>query len=393
MPSIDPEERLPPADDELLDRLVPGPSARRRVMVTLAIALLAWSLLVLPSEGFQSSFNDWRHTEDLQGQPRTLDAPFARRDQAAVVALGDGRVLVWGGRSTTADSGAVYDPATGDRQDLPPAPGPSRFAAAAVWTGQEAIIWGGSTGSGDIDAGGVTWNPTTGSWRSLPPAPVGLARARAVAFDGGVLFAGGRQSGVASAPTSLWLDLADGTWTQIPAPLTVINTAWSGGQLLATGPSGLSFGHQPASGWAVVAFDVRTLTWTSYADPLVTEWMALAVGDDGTVSAVTLEALNEPLRAYVWSGARWDLVAQSERSADGVVTIEYIGYPPVTVWTGEQLLLGGEGGLAGWDPGQRIFSHQVNQAFRTFGGTAVWTGEQLVAPVSQSTPGWAFTPT
>lgn len=382
-----------PVDDELLDQLVPGPSAVRRVLMILVVSVLGFGLLVAPSEGFQASYNDWRHTEDLSGEAQLLDAPVGLRTQAAVVALGDGRVLVWGGRGVTADSGVVYDPATGDWEDLPQAPGPSRFAAAAVWTGQEAVIWGGSTAeaSFDFDPGGVAWNPTSRTWRTLPPAPVGLMGARAVAFDGGVLLMGGRQQRFPSEPTSLWLDLVAGTWTQIAAPLEVVNTAWLGEQLLATGPPGLEPGRQPASGWAVAAFDPDTRSWTPYAASLVTGWMALAVADDGTVSAVTHEALNDPLRAYVWTGSRWDLAAESKRGADGLVTIEYVGYPPVAAWTGEQLLLGGNGGLTSWDPERKVFAHRGGGPFHTFGGSAVWTGEHLVAPVNQSTSGWIFT--
>lgn len=382
----------PPADEELLDQLVPGPSPLRQVLVLLAVALLGFGLLVVPGDDFQSSFNDWRHTEELAGQVRVLDGGLQGRQQGAVVALGDDQVLVWDGRGLSADSGAVYDPVTGTWSDLPPAPGPSRFSAAAVWTGQEAIIWGGSTAETfDVDPGGVAWNPTTATWRTLPPAPVGLMAARAVAFDGGILFAGGEQQVLPNEPTSLWLDLTTGAWTAIDTPLAVVNTAWLGDRLLATGPGALGPGRQPASGWPVVAFDPGTRTWTPYADPLLTEWMALAVAEDGTVSAVTLEALNDPLRAHVWTGSRWELAAESSRSANGLILIEYVSYPPVVAWTGERLLVGGEGGLAGWDPERRVLSHRAGP-FRTFGGSAVWTGEHLVAPANQSGPGWAFTP-
>lgn len=380
-------------DEELLHQLVPGPSPLRQMLVLFAVALLGFGLLVVPSDDFQSSFNDWRHTEELAGQVRALDEQIGSREQAAVVALGDGRVMVWGGRGTTADSGAVYDPATRQWAGLPPAPGPSRFSAATAWTGQEAVIWGGSTSETfDFDPGGVAWNPTTRTWRTLPPAPVGLMGARAVALAGGVLVMGGEQQRIPSEPTSLWHDLATDTWTQIATPLSVVNTARLGDRLLATGPPALGPGRQPAAGWPVVAFDAGTRTWTPYANPLVTDWMTLAVADDGTVSAVTLEALNDPLRAYAWSGSRWDLLAESQRSANGLVTIEYVSYPPVASWTGEQLLLGGEAGLTGWDPEGQVLSHRADSTFHTFGGSAVWTGEHLVAPSSQAGSGWVFTP-
>jgi hypothetical protein len=381
------------AEAELLDQLVPGPSPLRRLLVLLAVGLLGFGLIVVPSDDFQGSFNDWRHTEELEGQVRALGGGVPGREQAAVVALGDGRVLVWGGRGQSSDSGAVYDPDDGSWTDLPPAPGPGRFSAAAVWTGEEALIWGGSTSSTfDFEPGGVAWNPATQTWRTLPPAPVGLMGARAVALDDGVLITGGSPQQLSSTPPSLWLDLAADTWTPVETPLSVVNTASLGDRLLATGPPALGPGRQRATGWPVAVFDPATPAWTPFADPIVADWTALAVTDAGAVTAVTREALNDPLRAYVWSGSRWDLAAESQLSAKGLVTVEHVMYPPVAAWTGEQLLIGGEGGLTGWDPDRRVLAHRREQAFHTFGGSAVWTGEHLVAPANQSGTGWVLTP-
>ena len=234
-----------------------------RAVVVAASLVLGFAFVVAPNEGFQQGWNDWRHTQDLGGQLRALDGPLEMRAQPATVALGDAGVLIWGGRTLTSDSGAVYDPRT-DRWDrLPPAPGPSRFAAASVWTGEEAVIWGGSTDSRrfDFDPGGIAWNPGTRTWRTLPPAPVGLMGARAASFPGGLLFAGGNAPSYPSDPVSLWLDSRSGQWTQIPVPLVVQTTTWYGDTLLATGPPTDQPGRQPAAGWPVLAFDPTSLSW------------------------------------------------------------------------------------------------------------------------------------
>lgn len=376
--------------------LVPGASRRRQLLVATVVLVAFFALVVEPGISWRAWYNDWRNTAALGGDLQRIDGPLELRSQAATVALGDGRVLIWGGRSTTSESGAIYDPATGAWEDLPPAPGPSRFGAAAVWTGEEAVIWGGSTsGTFDFDPGGVAWDPVERTWRELPPAPVGLMGARAVAFPDGVLFAGGTQQSFAPDPVSLWLE--DGTWTVVPAPLSVVNTAWDGKRLIGTGPGALTMGHQAMghqgrTGWPVVAFDSERLAWEQVAGPLDTEWMAIAVADDGTLSAVTREQVYAPLRAYEWTGERWEKVAETRAGADGVVAIDVFSHPPVTVWTGERLLVGGEGGLTAWDPSARRFSTRSDRRFRTFGGAAVWTGSSVVALSGQSSEGWVWTP-
>ncbi|MGQ0743206.1 MAG: hypothetical protein ACT4OS_02490 [Acidimicrobiales bacterium] len=207
-----------------------------------------------------------------------------------------------------------------------------------------------------------------------------------------MLIAGGRSQMLPADPVSLWLDLERNSWTVVPAPVTVLGTVWDGKRLLATGPRALTAGHQEKTSWPVVAFDRGRLAWDEIARPIDTEWMALAVARNGTLSAVTLEGLNEPLRAYLWTGVEWNQVAETARGATGVVTIEIRSYPPVALWTGEQLLIGGNGGLTAWYPSSRRFATRSDARFRTFGGAAVWTGSAAVALSSQSSDGWIWRP-
>jgi hypothetical protein len=373
-----------------LSELVPGPSLRRQLLVGVSVAVIAFALVVAPQEGFQRRYNDWRHTRTLEGAAsRLARSPLSYRSLAATVALGDGRVLIWGGRNTSTESGHIYDPANDTWEHLPAAPGPPRSGAAAVWTGQEALIWGGANDN-ELDPGGIAFNPTTRTWRELPPAPFGLASARAISLDGGVLIAGGAKA--PSSTGSLWLDLDENTWTTVPAPLVAIHLLRDGARALATGPRALTMGPQAASGWPVFAFDPTRLAWEQVAGPLETEWMALAVADDGTLSAVTLEALNEPLRAYEWTGRDWDQVASTAKGARPVQTIEIRSYAPVTLWTGERLLVGGQSGLTSWDPSARRFATGDNPEVFIFGGTAVWTGSAAVALSNQNSFGWVWRP-
>ena len=243
-----------------------------------------------------------------------------------------------------------------------------------------------------FDPGGVAYDPATRQWRLLPPAPVGLYGARAVALPGGLLVSGGEQQRHPSPPVSLWLDERTGAWTEVPAPAAVVSGVVTGGRYVATGPPAPAPGRHTRSAWPVVAFDPETLTWHSDADPLLAEWAALTATADGRLSAVTLAGLNEPLRAYEWSGRAWEPVAETQRGARGIATIEIVGYPPVAAPADGRLLLGGAGALTSWDPQARVFAHRADPALQTFGGSAVWTGEHLVALANQTTEGWVFTP-
>jgi hypothetical protein len=387
------QDPVPPPTPSL-SQLVPGPSLRRQLLVGILVVILAFALVVAPQESFRRTFSDWRHngwrkTSTLEGGARKVNGPLGYRSQAATVALGDGRVLIWGGRAISTDSGDIYDPATGSWEHLPVAPGPPRYGAAAVWTGQEALIWGGWTNDA-LDPGGIAFNPSSGTWRELPAAPVELGAARAIALDGGVLIAGGQKA--PSKTVSLWLDLQANAWTVVPAPFAAINLLRDGARALATGPQALTVGRMPASGWPVFAFSPARMAWEQVAGPLDTEWMTLAVAGDGTLSAVTREGSNEPLRAYEWTGGAWHQVGVTAKGAYQVETIEIRSYAPVSLWTGKRILVGGDGGLTSWDPSARRFAARLDDVINTFGGTAVWTGSSAVALSSQNSLGWVWTP-
>jgi hypothetical protein len=365
----------------------------RRTLGVVVIAVLAGVMLMASNAGFRDWLHEWRHTDSIRGELRVVDGPLEMRSEAATVALGDGRVLIWGGRSLTADSGAIYDPRAGTWEQLPPAPGKGRFAAAAVWTGTEAVIWGGSVDSKrfELDPGGIAWNPTTRRWRTVPPAPVALMNARAAAFDKGILVAGGATLSNTNPRISLWLDNASGKWTRLRAPIDVVNTARRGRRLLATGPAASGTDSGRRAGWPVVAFDPDTVSWDPVASAVQAEWMAIAVAPDGGLSAVTA-GFNEPLRAYKWADHQWAEVARTRRGAGYVALTEPTAYPPATAWADGRLLLGGMQGLTSWDPSSRRFATQGYAQLRTFGGTAVWTGTALVALSHQTGEGWVWTP-
>lgn len=200
----------------------------------------------------------------------------------------------------------------------------------------------------------------------------------------------------------MWLDLATGTWTLVPAPVSVVNVVRDGNRVLATGPVSLHPGSQTtwwpsrsvgleASGWPVAAFDPARMAWEPVADPLETRWMALAVAGDGTLTAVTVAQLNDPLRAYELRGGAWHQVGETTRGAPPVWLTHVIRDPPVTLWTGRLLLVGANYGLTSWDPSARRFA-TTSLSVRNGEGLAAWSGSAVVALSNQAPAGWVWTP-
>lgn len=108
------------------------------------------------------------------------NAPTALYDAQAVwtgtqMAVWDGHSFLNGQSSTLA---ATYDPVKDAWQPMamsaavqPPQP---RYAATAVWTGNNALMWGGSGANGPAVQDGVSYDPQTNAWVSFtggnPPA-------------------------------------------------------------------------------------------------------------------------------------------------------------------------------------------------------------------------------
>ncbi|MBN1770459.1 MAG: hypothetical protein JXB32_04290 [Deltaproteobacteria bacterium] len=110
---------------------------------------------------------------DLWYSMSTTDAPSARGEARAVWT---GReMLVWGGAavgtlgsnpSSPLGDGAAYDPAADSWRPLGSGGAPAaRFQNAAVWTGSQMIVWGGtSAGSTPAFADGALYDPDLDAW-------------------------------------------------------------------------------------------------------------------------------------------------------------------------------------------------------------------------------------
>jgi hypothetical protein len=107
---------------------------------------------------------------------RIARSPLTARDRPQAVWT-DQELVVWGG-IPGADAGgadaAAYDPAKDRWRTIPNGPLTPRSNHIMVWTGREVLVWGGvANGTGDnFLADGAALDPATGLWTPLPKALV-----------------------------------------------------------------------------------------------------------------------------------------------------------------------------------------------------------------------------
>jgi hypothetical protein len=118
-------------------------------------------------------------------------APRERRDHVAVW-MGT-RMIVWGGESAQAalsdkNDGGAYDPVADLWEPIGQAGAPvAQVAATAVWTGQEMLIWGGLhslRGTYRAYANGGLYAPDQQAWSALPPVELAGRSSHSMVWTG-----------------------------------------------------------------------------------------------------------------------------------------------------------------------------------------------------------------
>ncbi|MGH2756530.1 MAG: Kelch repeat-containing protein, partial [Actinomycetota bacterium] len=148
--------------------------------------------------------------------------------------------------------GAAFDPSAGSWRSLPQAPTEGRFRHAAVWTGDEMIVWGGHDGYGEPLATGAAYDPVSDSWRELPPAPISGRDSPVAVWTGVEMIVWGgfdyREGGLGDGAA---YDPASDTWREIPAPpvsavLGDTTVAWNGREMVVVSGAGELAMYSPA---------------------------------------------------------------------------------------------------------------------------------------------------
>jgi hypothetical protein len=170
----------PPAFDEGWTELPPPPEARDG-------AAVAWAGRVVLAWG---GCDPARLDEDCYPTADGFAFDPSTRSWSAMPAAPDAGIdpeAVWTGREALfffAEGwklkGVAYDPEVGSWRVLPNAPIQPRFGAVSVWTGSEAVVWGGGRPTDDVATGGAAYDPAADAWRTIADAPVGLNLASGV---------------------------------------------------------------------------------------------------------------------------------------------------------------------------------------------------------------------
>jgi hypothetical protein len=301
----------------------------------------------------------------------------------------------------------------GQWSDLPPSPVQPRSWPSAVWTGREAIFWGGLV-NGHISASehtdsvtfadGAAYNPRQHSWRKVRQAPLSPRFNTATVWTGSVMFIwGGRDSASNALSDGALYDPATDSWRKTaPSPLASGLTAfWTGKEVEVWGGGpGLVPNSNPAI-TAGAAYNPKTDAWRQLAAPPaapihtvvapITGWTGDRLvlwnyWEHTTPTGPNSTITNAGLDVDLYDAARDQWRSLSSAGSD---------FPPTlgarTFWTGKEFVVWaggrGHGPPPGLDNPGYLFNPE-NNSWRRMGrgpidaggaDAAVWTGSAMVA--------------
>jgi len=336
-----------------------------------------WSFATVASAGAGT----WNATS-------TAAAPLARAYHAGVwtgsrllVAGGFAYDPEWGEFSYT-DTGGSYDPRTDIWQSIAAGAPPVRDAAA-VWTGEEMLVWGGRTyGETGYSTGG-RYLPAADAWQALSTegAPSGRYEHTAV-WTGEEMIVWGGHAGGKSLNSGGRYRPATGTWLPLasegaPAPRYGHSAVWTGEEMIVWGGAGdgplYNDGgrYNPATdSWEPLSLDGapserygHTAVWTGE------EMIVWGSYFGSTASGGRYHPASDSWRPTAL------LCAPAGRERHGVA------------WTGGEMLVWGGttvgtqlGDGAAYDPRFDLWTPLAagNAPTLRSGHTAVWTGEEMI---------------
>jgi hypothetical protein len=191
----------------------------------------------------------------------------------------------------------------------PPAGFVGRYGHAAVWTGKEMIVWGGSDAANSYRADGARFDPKTNTWKSMAASPPGFS---ARGFSGsawtGVALAvwGGRGASGPLSDGALY-DPAGDAWFPMTSPAisgrSQPGTSWVAGpgKLVVWGGDG-SVALADGAAWSGFSS-----TWAALpASPLLPRFDFVQASDS---TSVTIWGGRDDSANPYRDGARYDVVA------------------------------------------------------------------------------------
>lgn len=313
----------------------------------------------------------------------TANAPSAR--QAHTMVWTGSQAIVWGGFSDSAplNTGAVYNPSN-DTWTVTAAvsAGLARYYHTAVWSGTEMIMWGGTNTTVTFN-NGARYNPATNKWRAVAATGAPSARSLHTAvWSGTEMILWGGVNEFTPTNTGGRYNPATNTWKATSTVNPPVGrsghpvSVWTGSQMIVWGGFDKTGGrYNPASdSWtstnavpAASGRDLHSGVWTG------TE-MIVWGGEDATVVGGTN------------TGARYNL------ALDTWTPTSLTGAPSgrllhTAVWTGAEMIIwGGQSGNVPFKTGARYNPVTDKWTRTTTVGappvrgthTAVWTGTEMI---------------
>jgi hypothetical protein len=290
--------------------------------------------------------------------------PIDGRSEHAMVWTGK-EAVVWGGVSSSPDKtvfdgtlprdGAAYDPASDRWRTIPNAPIPGRNLPMIAWTGREVLVFGGTIGDRSrLD--GAAWDPASNTWRMIAKSPLtGVEPVGAWLND---------RLYVVTSTTAAAYDPAADRWTELPA--APIRAGWRTAAAAAGRLFVIAFGDgasQPVD-WGLL--DPATGSWhhgTAPIDPLQAGVEFVGAGDRVAVPVTgqTFDPIAE----------RWETLTGCQNVGLGLA------------WTGRYVV----GVTGAWDSLGGGGCHQIPPSppreppfdnSNDRGGPGVWTGTQYI---------------
>jgi len=311
-------------------------------------------------------------------------------------------MLVWGIAENTATgkicTGALYDPGTDDWQEISVDDNISSYRSnyAAVWTGEEMIVWGGIYG--ECISTGARYNPDTDSWLATstgggcPTERIDLTSVwtgTEMIIWGGwdILNFSGHNDGSR-------YDLATDTWTAIPldadtpSPRSRHSAVWTGEEMIVWGGVG----------------ELYYETGGRY-NPISDDWIATSIDAGCPQARMYHTAVWTGTKMVIWGGYHYQYDNEYltilndggiyDPSVDSWAPTATSGncptarYAHTAVWTGNEMIVWGglDENNVRLNTGGRYFidsdtwiptSTGDNLPSARKGYTAVWTGNEMI---------------
>ena len=354
-------------------------------------------------------------------------APPARFDHTAVWT--GGKMIVWGGQldfneAHRTNTGGVYDPAsdTWTLTDTSGAPS-ARSLHAAVWTGSNMVVWGGTDLNLNAVVTGGRYDPSTNSW--TPTSTVGTPMPGsypAFVWTGSRMIVWGNLPPTGNQGVGGRYDPVADSWSptsSVGAPLVNSNPGvWTGTRMIVWGASSNGGRYDPVTDtWsatsAVGAPPERrgdTAVWTGQEmviwggegpvatggryDPVSDTWASTSVGQAPTASFRD-DAVWTGAELIVWTGSGFGTgVPEGGRytpATDSWSSLSLVGAPSPrsgasVVWSGHSMIVWGGVGNAAFNSGGRYNpttdtwspTSTANAPAPRSGHAAVWTGSRMI---------------